>query len=159
LLARYTSSSSASECLERELRSEDEQVSESIGAVVVSAGSLRLSGDDVVVMPHRWTPEGVTIQADFTGGHLYHLAAAGCVLNDVYREAERLGITIDGVSVRAVGGFDTKSWISTGIDYDVEIASSAGDEDIANLTRIVDEVAEIPKALRAGTTVARSRMR
>lgn len=134
-------------------------MSESIGAVVVSAGSLRLSGGDVVVMPHRWTPEGVTIQADFTGAHLYHLAAAGCVLNDVYREAERLGITIDGVRVRAVGGFDTKSWISTGIEYDVEIASSSSDENIANLTRIVDEVAEIPKALRAGTTVARSRMR
>jgi hypothetical protein len=27
--------------------------------------------------PHRWTPGGVTVEADFTGGHLLHLAAAG----------------------------------------------------------------------------------
>ena len=31
-------------------------------------------------------PGGVTAEADFTGGHLLHLAAAGCVLDDIYRE-------------------------------------------------------------------------
>jgi hypothetical protein len=40
--------------------------------------------------PHRWIPGGVTVEADFTGAHLLHLAAAGCLLNDVYREAAAL---------------------------------------------------------------------
>jgi uncharacterized OsmC-like protein len=65
---------------------------------------------------HRWTPGGVKVEADFTGGHLLHLAAAGCVLNDLYREAEALGIELKGVRVTAAGGFDTATWRSTGID-------------------------------------------
>ncbi len=69
--------------------------------VVVSAGTLR-PGDPAVVMPHRWTEGGVAVEAPFTGAHLYHLAAAGCVLNDVYREAERLGITLNAHVLGAV---------------------------------------------------------
>jgi hypothetical protein len=43
-------------------------------------------------MPHRWTADGVLVETEFTGAHLYHLAAAGCVLNDLFREAAGLGI-------------------------------------------------------------------
>jgi hypothetical protein len=53
--------------------------------VEVSAGTM-MPGSGAR-FPHRWTPGGVTVEADFTGAHLLHLAAAGCVLNDVYREA------------------------------------------------------------------------
>ena len=95
------------------------------------------------------------IEAEFTGAHLYLLAAAGCVLNDVYREAKRLGIAVDGVKVRAVGRFDGTTWTSTGVGYEVGIASDAPEDEIATLLHMVDEVAEIPKALRSGTTVAR----
>jgi uncharacterized OsmC-like protein len=121
--------------------------------VVVSAGNLRPAHG--VVMAHRWTPEGVVVETDFTGAHLYDLSAAGCVLNDVYREADRLGVAIDGVRVCAWGGFDTSAWVSTGISYEVDVASDASDADIARLVGVVDEVAEIPKALRSGTTVVR----
>jgi len=106
-------------------------------------------------MPHRWTAEGVVVESDFTGAHLYHLAAAGCILNDLYREAERLGLKIDGARVRANGGFDTATWSSTGINYQVEVSSEASREEIQHLLAVVDDVAEIPKALRSGTTVAR----
>jgi uncharacterized OsmC-like protein len=125
---------------------------------VVSAGSLRPADFDDgrgVAMPHRWTAEGVVIEADFTGAHLYLLAAAGCVLNDVYREAERLGVPVDGVRVRATGAFDTETWASTGVEYAVEVASQADADAVEQLVRAVDDVAEIPKALRAGTTVVR----
>lgn len=121
----------------------------------MSAGSLRPTGGSGVVMPHRWTAEGVVVEADFTGAHLYHLAEAGCVLNDLYHEAEQLGITIDGVRVRAAGGFDTSTWSSTGVGYEVDVESVASGEDIERLLRRVDDVAEIPKALRSGTPVAR----
>ena len=123
--------------------------------IVVGAGTLRSTASDAVTMPHRWTDEGVTIEAAFTGAHLMHLAVAGCVFNDVYREAEVLGLAVLGVRVSASGGFDTDTWHSTGIDYAVEIDTAAPDADIDALLRRVDSVAEIPKALRAGARVDR----
>ncbi|MEV4535047.1 OsmC family protein [Asanoa sp. NPDC049518] len=126
-------------------------------AVAVGAGSLRSSDGAVVGFPHRWTPEGVTVEADFTGAHLLHLAAAGCVLNDLYREAAQRGLTLDGVLVTARGGFEPDSWASTGITYTVELDSAEATEDLARLVLHVDEIAEIPRALRLGTTVRRGR--
>lgn len=125
--------------------------------VVVGAGTLRSTADGAVGFPHRWTAEGVTVEAAFTGAHLLHLAAAGCVLNDVYREAEKLGIEVRGVRVVAGGGFDPETWRSTGIGYSVEVEAgpSAGDAEVAELLRVVDAVAEIPKAIRAGAGVER----
>lgn len=124
-------------------------------AVVVGAGSFRSDDGGAICFPHRWTPEGVTVEADFTGAHLLHLAAAGCVLNDIYREASELGIRIDGVRVSAEGGFDTQTWISRGITYQVELSSPASGDDLAVLLDRVDDVAEIPRAIRAGATVRR----
>ncbi|WP_424529464.1 OsmC family protein [Sphaerisporangium viridialbum] len=123
--------------------------------VIVSAGSLKVTDEHAVHFPHRWTPEGVSVRTDFTGGHLLHLAAAGCVLNDLYREAAALGIELLGVCVSAAGGFDTESWRSTGITYTVDVSSTAPAESIAHLIDIVDSVAEIPRAIRRGATVQR----
>jgi uncharacterized OsmC-like protein len=124
-------------------------------SVVVGAGSRRSTQAGVVRFPHRWTPDGVTVQTDFTGAHLLHLAAAGCVLNDIYREADGFGIHIDGVRVTASGGFDLETWSSTGIVYSVEVDSPASPPELARLLDRVDEVAEIPRAIRAGATVQR----
>ncbi len=121
--------------------------------VVVGAGVLG-SEDAGVRLPHRWTDGGVSVQAEFTGAHLLHLAAAGCVLNDVYREGAALGLEVTGVRVRARGGFDTDSWTSTGIEYVVEVAGPGPDE-LDRLLARVDEVAEIPRVLRAGAEVRR----
>ena len=124
--------------------------------VAVGAGTLRSAAGGAVRFPHRWTPDGVTVEADFTGGHLLHLAAAGCVLNDVYREAAALGIELDGVRVSAAGGFDTDTWASTGISYAVEVSSGAPAGEVARLLEVVDRVAEIPRAIRAGAPVQRA---
>ena len=77
------------------------------------------------------------------------------MLNDVYREAERLGIDIDGVRVAAWGDFDTGSWRSTGVEYRVELSSTAEQMELDRLLSVVDEVAEIPKVLRQGAEVRR----
>jgi uncharacterized OsmC-like protein len=108
------------------------------------------------VLPASLDPEGVTVEADFTGGHLLHLAAAGCVLNDVYREAAALGIEVKGVRVSAAGGFDADTWKSTGISYSVDVSSDAPADELAHLLEVVDKVAEIPRALRAVATVRRA---
>lgn len=123
--------------------------------VSVAAGTMVSGSTAAVRFPHRWTPGGVTVEADFTGGHLLHLAAAGCVLNDLYREAAGLGIDLQGVRVTAAGGFDPATWQSTGIGYSVEVSSDAPAGQLAHLLEAVDQAAEIPRAIRAGATVQR----
>ena len=127
--------------------------------VAVGAGTMMSASSAAVRFPHRWTSGGVTVGADFTGGHLLHLAAAGGVLNDVYREAAALGIELKGVRVTAAGGFDTTAWQSTGIDYSVEVSSDAPADQVAHLLEVVDQVAEIPRAIRAGAAVRRAASR
>jgi uncharacterized OsmC-like protein len=124
--------------------------------VVAGAGSLRPTGDGVVAFPHRWTDGGVAVKAEFTGAHLLHLATAGCVLNDVYREAAALGLDLDGVRVSASGEFDPTSWVSSGIVYSVELESPAAPDQVARLLELVDAMAEIPRTIRAGAPVART---
>lgn len=127
-------------------------------AVACVSGSFRKglgSGELATHFDHRWTDGGVDLVASFTGAHLLHTAVAACVLNDLYREAERLGIRVDGVRVEAQGGF-AGDWSSTGVSYQVRIDSPADPADIERLVQTVDEVAEIPRTLRAGASVARS---
>jgi len=125
--------------------------------VVVASGSLRASPDDSTPFAHRWTHSGVTVQTSFTGAHLLHLAVAGCVLNDVHREAQGLGVPLEGVRVVARGGFD-EDWSSTGISYEVEVDSAASAAEVDALLARVDDVAEIPRAVRRATTVRRVRV-
>jgi uncharacterized OsmC-like protein len=125
-------------------------------AVVAAAGSLRASVRADAVFPHRWTDGGVAVETQFTGAHLLHLATAACVLNDLYREAAVVGVALDGVRVTATGGFDTDTWQSSGITYRVELASPAPGDALEALVRVVDEVAEIPRALRSGALVVRA---
>ena len=121
--------------------------------VRATAGTLRAS--EGVVLHHVWTDEGVVAAPIANGAQVLHLSVALCVLNDTYREAERLGIEVDGVVVEADGSFD-EEWRSTGIEYSVALDSGAGAEDVARLEAAVDEAAEIPRAIRAGVPVTRS---
>ena len=121
--------------------------------VRASAGTLRAG--DGVVLPHAWTPEGVVVGPVTNGAQVLHLSVAMCVLNDTFREATRLGIPVTGVLVDADGAFDD-SWHSTGISYSVRLDTPAPPGDRAALLAAVDEVAEIPRALREGATVVRT---
>jgi len=133
-------------------------MTESTFKVTASAGSLRPEHETAVQLPHAWTAHGIAVETDadaVTGAHLLHLSVAACVLNDVYREARELELPVDGVGVTAVGTFD-EDWSSTGIEYAVELDSPADSEALDGLLRRVDEVAEIPRAVRAGASVARA---
>ena len=90
------------------------------------------------------------------GAAVLHLSVALCVLNDTFREGEALGVPVAGVRVRAGGAFDTESWVSQGITYAVEVDSPATPDQVAKVVARADEVAEIPRALRAGMAVERS---
>ena len=54
----------------------------------------------------------------------------------------------------SLAGF-TGEWSSTGIEYAVTLDSPASVDELARLTAAVDDVAEIPRAIRAGAPVAR----
>jgi hypothetical protein len=114
--------------------------------VSATAGTLRASAG--VVLHHPWTEEGVVASPAVNGAQVLHLSVALCVLNDTYREAERLGVEVEGVAVEADGSFDDE-WRSTGIEYSVTLDSRAPAEALERLGAVVDEVAEIPRAVRA----------
>lgn len=120
--------------------------------VRVASGSLR-EGDGVV-LPHAWTDAGVLAAPVTNGAQALHLSVALCVLNDTYREAQRLDVRVDGVVVTADGAFDDV-WTSTGITYDITVDTPATASALDLLLEVVDEVAEIPRVLRAGADVQR----
>src|ERR1700738_5340514 len=124
-------------------------------AVSVGAGSLQSANENAQHFPHRWSTEGVTVEAQFTGAHLLHLAAAGCVLNDICREAPAFAVTVNGVRGSAEGDFDATAWRTSGITYVIELDSDGDAEHVGGLLRRVDEVAEIPRTIRAGGPVQR----
>lgn len=119
----------------------------------VAAGSLRPAVRADAQFSHRWTDGGVAAEVQFTGAHLLHLAVGGCVLNDVYREAPTHGVAVEGVLVTVDGDFDRKVWASTGITYSVELDTPSPGDQVLQLLSAVHDVAEIPRALRAGAPV------
>jgi organic hydroperoxide reductase OsmC/OhrA len=89
----------------------------------------------------------------FSGGQLLHLAVAGCISNDLFREAATKGIGLRRVVVRVDGDYAGSPVVSTGVGYSVEISGDAPPERLEGLVRYVDEIAEIPNSLRFGTQV------
>ncbi len=105
---------------------------------------------------HAWSVEGVLVTPVGNGAQVLHLSVALCVLNDTYREAARLVIGVDGFAVEAEGGFD-EAWCSTGIEYVVTVDTRASTREVTRLSAVVDEVTEIPRAIRAGAPATRRR--
>jgi uncharacterized OsmC-like protein len=89
----------------------------------------------------------------FNGGQLLHLAVAGCVSNDLFREAARRGIELTRVVVNVDGGYAGEPAVSTGISYRVEVEGRATEAHLRSLVEHVDAIAEIPNSLRNGTAV------
>jgi len=87
------------------------------------------------------------------GGEFLMLALATCYCNDLYREAQRLGIPIDGAQVEAVAEFEGVGLAARNITYRAKVRSPASAEDIARLLRETDAVAEVHNTLRAGVPV------
>ena len=94
----------------------------------------------------------------FNGGQLLHLAVAGCVSNDLFREAAKREVTLTRVVVTVDGGFGGQPVVSTGISYSVEVAGPAPEADLVALVNHVDAIAEIPNSLRLGTPVTLDRV-
>ena len=86
------------------------------------------------------------------GGELLYLAVAGCVSNDLFREAQATGIALRRVRVRARGDFTGDPAVSTEITYEVDVEGDASAERLRALVEDVDRIAEIPNSM-GGTRV------
>jgi organic hydroperoxide reductase OsmC/OhrA len=89
----------------------------------------------------------------FNGGQLLNLAVAGCVSNDLFREAAKRGIALLRVRVTADADYAGDPAVSTPITYDVELEGEASEDALRELLDHVDNIAEIPNSLRSGTEV------
>lgn len=93
----------------------------------------------------------------FNGGELLYLAIAGCVSNDLFREAQAEGIELTSVRVRVRGDFGGDPAVSEPVEYEVDVEGGAPRERLDELVERVDLVAEIPNSLRRGTPVRLAR--
>ena len=89
------------------------------------------------------------------GGEFLMLALATCYCNDLYREAQRLGIALQGVQVEAIADFDGIGLAARNIRYRARVQSTASPQDVARLLDETDAVAEVHNTLRAGVPVQR----
>jgi organic hydroperoxide reductase OsmC/OhrA len=113
-------------------------------AHVSTSGSMR-----ELTVPAKPDGRGSAIN----GGELLMLALATCYCNDLYREAQRLGITLTRVEVEAHAEFAGIGLAARDIRYRTRVESPASPEQIGDLIRQTDAVAEIHNTIRAGVPV------
>jgi uncharacterized OsmC-like protein len=89
----------------------------------------------------------------FNGGQLLNLAVAGCISNDLFREAATRGIRLTRVRVSASSEYAGEPPVSTPIQVRVEVDGDADRAALDALVDHVDAIAEIPNSLRLGTEV------
>lgn len=117
------------------------------------------TGHEVVVrtgnaiQPLSVPPKSSGKGSAINGGEFLMLALATCYCNDLYREAERLAVPIDGVEVEASAEFPGIGLAAMNITYRATVSSSASSSALAQLLRETDAVAEIHNTVRAGVPV------
>ena len=100
----------------------------------------------------RAQPDGGT-GIGFNGGELFLLSIGACYANDLFREGERRGIELLGVRVVVDCDWTGKPLRAEDVQVSVRVEAAADDDEIMELIHYVDEIAEIPASVRAGTAV------
>lgn len=91
--------------------------------------------------------------SEVNGGEFLMLALATCYCNDLYREARRLGLQVDGVEVEAAADFLGVGLAASNVRYRAHVESPEPCERLDQLLRETDAVAEVHNTLRAPTDV------
>src|SRR6185312_8925596 len=98
-------------------------------------------------------PKSSGAGSNVNGGEFLMLALATCYCNDLYREAARLGMSIESVEVQASGEFPGVGLAATDITYRARVVSPAPAAEVAELLRVTDAVAEVHNTVRSGVPV------
>lgn len=88
-----------------------------------------------------------------SGGEFLALAIATCFCNDLYREAGKRNISVSEVEVTASCEFNTEGEPGTDFRYKVFVKSNATEEEIQELIKHTDSIAEIQNTIRNGVTI------
>lgn len=102
-----------------------------------------------IVIPSKPTGYG----SSANGGELLFLALATCYCNDLYREAAKRNITVERVEVNVEGNFGPEGEHATNVTYQAKVFAQASEDEIRELMKSTDTVAEIQNTLRVGTSV------
>jgi uncharacterized OsmC-like protein len=111
-----------------------------------------------LVFRHHMTDRAQLKAEVLSGGHLLHLAVAGCFFNDILRAAGARDIAITDLRISADGDFEGDPLLSTGIRCSIEIAGDAPDDELRKLIRDVEETATIPLSLERGVSVESAKL-
>jgi organic hydroperoxide reductase OsmC/OhrA len=98
-------------------------------------------------------PKTTGLGSSVNGGELLFLALATCYCNDIYREAAKRGLHVEGVAVIVEGEFGAAGEPAREIRYRARVSARASEADISALISHTDQVAEIQNTLRVGTPV------
>ncbi|TFW32937.1 OsmC family protein [Massilia horti] len=128
----------------------------------ISAHVLNGSSEHEVRLSTAGTEQHLAVSAKaagrgsaVNGGEFLMAALATCYCNDLYREAARLGIAINGCEVIATAQFNGVGLAAESVVYSAKVDSSAAPEQIELLLAETDRMAEVHNTLRAGCPVQR----
>jgi organic hydroperoxide reductase OsmC/OhrA len=88
------------------------------------------------------------------GGELLLLALATCYCNDLYREARKRGLTIDGVDIEVMGEYSGEGEPVGSIRYKETAWTTSPKEQVFEVMTHTDTVAEIQNTLRKSAEIA-----
>lgn len=87
------------------------------------------------------------------GGELLLLSLATCFCNDIYRQAAKRNIKVDGVEVEVSGEFGGEGEPGFNFQYKAKVTSDVPQQQIDALIAHTDQVAEIHNTLRKGLKI------
>ncbi|HTJ50022.1 MAG TPA: OsmC family protein [Cyclobacteriaceae bacterium] len=112
--------------------------------------NLQTNGSSkAIIIPPKSTGYGSSVN----GGELLMLALATCFCNDLYREAAKRNIAIDSVEVECTGDFGAEGEPGSNFQYTAHVSSASSQEEINELIKHTDTVAEIHNTLRKGLSI------
>lgn len=99
------------------------------------------------------SPKPGGVGSSINGGELLLLSIATCFCNDIYREAAKRGLSIQGIKVQVTGDFGAEGEPGSNFQYHTDISSNATAQEMDELIAYVDSIAEIHQTLRKGIEV------
>ncbi|MGH9717258.1 MAG: OsmC family protein [Candidatus Acidiferrales bacterium] len=126
----------------------------------ISARIANKKGEHVVTLRTNEREQSLAIPpksdgfgSSANGGELLFLVLATCYCNDIYREARKRGIDVERVEVEVSGEFGGEGDPAHSITYRASADAKATRQQIMELMRHTDSVAEIQNTLRRSTSV------
>jgi len=114
------------------------------------------TGDNVhsIDIPPKTTGFG----SSANGAELLFLALATCYCNDIYREAAKRNIKVERVVVSVDGDFGAEGEPAKNVTYQAKVFAQTREDEIREMMKFTDTVAEIQNTLRVETPVVLSQI-